>query len=401
MRRFFQLLMVVAAGFLLVQCGKKTTETTKVLPYGRSVHLDPVDLPEPPSGMVYQAWTFRLEKSGASYSAKYFPYRKMGWVGYPYRFTDPVTGEDIGYDHLASPDDSNLFTQNLTAWVRADTIAQIVETVLRGQSVVLTGLAENLSRMQGFLFSLEPAGETGPDTATPARPFLAAYSNDSGKFEMIYPYNYRHPDFIVQYFLASPTDTLYFIRCACNETDSTRIRNEAKGIWFGVIDTLKFDRSRKEIAAPDTVLRKLSRELMPGWQFEGWAEKGGQLVSLGRFSKGDSSDLSNPYAFEEDSAFLVPGEDFQNGGTPAPFQQDVLGARIMITLEPNPDPDPAPFPVILFQDTIPATIWVPDPQTSIPFHILHLNLRTLNRARFFPKIKLTVLPEARGRNTGN
>ncbi|MGH8003765.1 MAG: hypothetical protein ACRECJ_03465, partial [Limisphaerales bacterium] len=313
MRQFFRLLAIMAAGFLLVQCGKDNgTNVATEFPYGRSVKLDPVDLPEPPAGMVYQAWVFRLEKTGASYSAKYHPYRKMNWVGYPYRFTDPVTGDDIGYNFLASPDDSNLFTQNLTAWVRADTIAQIVEKLLRGQSVTLTGQSENLNRMAGFLFSLEPANETGPDTATPARPFLAAYSNDSGKFEMIHPYNYRHPDFFVQYFLASPTDTLYYLRCACNVTDSNQIRNEGKGIWFGFLDTLHFDRGRAEIARPDTVLRKLCRELMPGWQFEGWAEKGGQLVSLGHFIRADSSDLANPYAFIEDSCFLVPGEDFLN-----------------------------------------------------------------------------------------
>src|SRR5262245_2684424 len=151
MRQVVRLLAFVAAGFLFTQCGKKTTETTNVLQYGTSVHLEPVDLPEPPAGMVYQAWFFRLEKIGLTYSAKYYSYRKMDWVGYPYRFTDPTTGADIGYNFKASPDDSNLFTPNLTTWVRADTIAMIVEQALRGQSVTLTGLEQNLSRMAGFL----------------------------------------------------------------------------------------------------------------------------------------------------------------------------------------------------------------------------------------------------------
>lgn len=396
MRQVFRILAIAAAGILLVQCGKDGKITNGDGPdlYGRSVKLDPVDLPEPPAGMVYQAWLFRLEKSGATYSAKYYPYRKMGWVGYPYRFTDPTTGADIGYVFKASPDDSNLFTQNLTTWVRADTIAMIVEQALRGQSVTLTGQMENLNRMAGFLFSLEPALETGPDTATPARPFLAAYSNDSGKFEMLYPYNFRHPDFFVQYFLASPTDTLYPIRTACNCTDSGQIRNEARGIWFGFLDTLHFDRPRDSIARPDTVLRKLGRELMPGWQFESWAEKGGQLVSMGHFTRGDSSDLANPYANIEDSCFLVPGEDFLDN-PPSAFSQNVLGARIMITLEPLPDPDPAQFPVIVFQDTVPSTTTLPDPVTGEQLGILHLNRETANRARFFPKIKMTVIPEPR------
>ena len=394
MRRFFQVLTVVAAGFLLVQCGKKNVTDTPGTPlYGLSVKLDPADLPEPPDSMVYQAWVFRLEKSGTSYSAKYYPYRKMGWVGYPYRFVDPLTGRDIGYNFVASPDTGNLFTPNLTQYVRADTIREIVEKLLRGQSVTLTGLSENLSKMQGFLFSLEP--EPDPDPAAPARPFLAAYSNDSGKFEMIYPYNYRHPDFFVQYFLATPTDTLYYLKCACNVTDTTQRQNEGKGIWFGFLDTTKFDRGRSEIARPDTVLRKLCRELMPGWQFEGWAGKGGQQVSLGRFTRGDTVDNSNPYAKIADSAFFVPGEDFLNGGTPPPFAQNVLGSRIFITLEPNPDGDPAMFPVVLFQDTIPPTFFVRDPVLNENIEILHLNMETQNRARFFPKIRMEVIPEPR------
>gem|GEM_PF-5469916 len=397
MRQAVRCLALIAAGFLFAQCsknGKVTPPTGEPTLYGTSVKLDPLDLPEPPAGMVYQAWTFRLEKSGATYSAKYYPYRKMDWVGYPYRFTDPTTGTDIGYIFKASPDDSNLFTPNLTLWVRADTIAMFVEQALRGQSLNLTGLQENLRRMQGFLFSLEPANETGPDAAIPNHPFLAAYSNDSGKFEMIYPYNYRHPDYVVEYFLASPTDTLYYIRCACNVTDPTLIENEGRGIWFGHLDTTKFDRGRREIAQPDTVLRKLCRELMPGWRFEGWAEKGGQLVSMGPFTRGDSSDLANPYANIEDSCFLVPGEDFLKN-PPSAFSQNVLGARIMITLEPNPDPDPAQFPVIIFQDTIPPTFVIDDPLTEQPIGILHLNRETVNRTRFLPKIRMTVIPESR------
>ncbi len=394
MRRFFQVLAVVAAGFLFVQCGKDNgTNVTTELPYGLSVKLDPVDLPEPPAGMVYQAWIFRLEKSGLSYSAKYYPYRKMGWVGYPYRFVDPVTGQDIGYNFAASPDTGNLFTPNLTQYIRADTIAQIVEKLLRGESVTLTGLSENLSKMRGFLFSLEPAGETGPDTATPASPFLAAYSNDSGKFETIYPYNYRHPDFFVQYFLATPTDTLYFLKCACNVTNPTQITNEGKGVWFGFLDTNQYILGRG-MAFPDTVLRKLCRELMPGWQFEGWIEKNGQTVSLGPFSKADSSDDSNPYSLTEDSVFFVPGNDFLVA-PPSAFDSNVLGSRIFITLEPKPDYDPAPFPVVLFQDTIPPTFFVRDPVTNELIQILHFNMETANRTRFFPKIRVEVLPEPR------
>jgi hypothetical protein len=402
MRVFLRILAVAVAGFLLVQCGKDTvTDGQNVLSYGTQVELLPVDLPEPPAGMLYQAWFFRLEKFGTNYSIKYFPFQKMDCVGYPYHFTDPDTGGDLGYIFKASPDTTNLFTQNLTQFVRADTIGLIIERLLRGQSVALPGASQNLEKLAGLLISLEPANDVNP--ATPDHPFLAGYSNDSGKFEMVYPYNYRHPDFSVQWFMATPTDTLYYLRCACNVTDSAQIKNEGRGLWFGFLDSTKFDRSRKEIAAPDTVLRKLSRELMPGWQFEAWIERNGTRVSLGHITEGDSSDSENPYAGigGPDSAFLVPGEDFlNNGAIPAEFappnKAHLLGSIVKITLEPLPDNDPAQFPVVLFQDTVPPTyttiIRGESPQV---IQNLHWNFRSLNRARFFPKIRARVIPEAR------
>jgi len=93
MRVFGRFLLVAAAGLLLAQCSKKeTTQPPGQLAYGTKVKLDPVNLPEPPAGLVYQAWLVRLEKSGAGYSAKYFPFAKLGWAGYPYRFINLNTG---------------------------------------------------------------------------------------------------------------------------------------------------------------------------------------------------------------------------------------------------------------------------------------------------------------------
>ncbi len=268
------------------------------------------------------------------------------------------------------------------------------------QSVVLTGESKNLEKMVGFLFSLDPANETGPDTATPASPFLAAYSNDSGKFEMVYPYNYRLPDFVCGYFLASPTDTLYFLKCACNVTDSNQIRDEGRGVWLGFLDTLHYDLGRR-MAKPDTVLRKLARELLPGWQFEGWLERGSTRVSLGHFPRGDTSDQANPYAYSPDSVLFVPRNDFlvnppaEFDTTPNPNKANLLGSVLRVTLEPRPDNDPAMFPLILFQDTIPRTFSTTTPDGVISN--LHFNLKMQNRARFFPKIRVRVIPESRAK----
>ena len=395
MRVSGRFLLIAAAGLLLAQCGKKeSTQPGGTLPYGTKVKLDPVDLPEPPAGLVYQAWLFRLEKSGSSYSIKYFPYAKLGWVGYPYKFVDLSTGGDAGNIFKASPDTTNLFTTNLTGFVRADTLGEIVQNLLRGQTVSLPGLQENLAKMMGFLFSLEPAGETGPDTATPAIPFLAGYSNDSGKLELVYPYNYRHPDFTPHYLLATPSDVLFNYY---KETDTLHLQNEHRGVWFGVIDTGKYELGIKMVR-PDTVLTKLARELLPGWQFQAWIERNGSRVSLGHFVQGDTADLENPYVFLPDSLFTGPGEDFIKN-PPAEFADSVKGvlkSRLSITLEPRPDGDPELFPVILFRADTPEKdssnrdLEHPGLEKNI-----HFNFEMENRARFFPKIRLQVIPEER------
>jgi hypothetical protein len=343
--------------------------------------------------MVYQAWVFRLESSGSGYRTKYLPYAKFGWDSYAFKFTHPVTDTDMGRNFKAALDDSNLFTRNLTQFVRADSLAVIVEQLLRGQTVNLSGAGLNLTQMTGFLLSIEPENETGPAIDSPASPFLAGYANDSGKFEMVYPYNYRHPDFNPTYFLATPTDSLNNMKKA---TDTNHIQNEHRGIWFGFIDTSHYDMG-VSMARPDTVLRKLARDLLPGWQFEGWVERNGVRASTGHFIRGDSADLENPYAVNPDSVFTLPGEDFLVN-PPAEFANPVVGllnSTVLITLEPRPDNDPEMFPVILFKDIVPSDdSLVYDLERGFEANI-HQNIKFENRARFFPKIRVRIIPEPR------
>lgn len=388
---------IIAVALLSLQCGKGKPPTTPgtVLLYGLDVELKPVDLPPPPAGTVYEAWFFRLEASGPGYKARFIPFKRFGWNDYKFKFTDPNTGTDLGDVFRASPDTTNLFIQNLTTFVRADTIGKIVEKLVRGQTVPLPGLSRNLAQMIGFLLSIEPAGSVGPDTF-PSSALMVAYSNDSGKVDMVYPYNYRNRDFFVQYFMATPTDTLYFLKCACNVTDSNQIRDEGRGVWFGFIDTTRYDLGRR-MAKPDTVLRKLCRELMPGWQFQGWIEKNGTLLSMGHFNRADTTDDANIYAFNPDSCFFVPGEDYTTDTLriPPAFRKNVLGSIIRITLEPKPDTDPNMYPLIVFQDTIRKTFSsVDDPEIG-PVSNLHRNFVSKNRSRFLPKMHVRVIPRQR------
>ena len=72
-----------------------------------------------------------------------------------------------------------------------------------------------------------------------------------------------------------------------------------------------------------------------------------------------------------------------------------MNVTAMITLEPLPDNDPAMFPVILFRATAPAAdSSVRDPMIGIENN-LHFNFEMENRARFFPKVRVRVIPEER------
>ncbi len=396
MQRYVRFFVLVAALVLLVQCGKdKGAGIQKELPYGRYVELQPVGLPAPPEGMLYQAWTFRLEESGGAYSAKFNAFQKFGWNGYAYKFTDPATGADVGSIFKAGLDTQNLFTVNQTAFMRSDSLARVVEKLLRGQSVMLSGAGRNLSGMVGFLLSVEPAGETGADAAAPASPFLVGTSNDSGIVTMAYPIDYRGPDVAPSYFLASPSDSLIPL-CPCEFNDSTIIQNEARGVWFGQFDTNRTELGRGA-GRPDPVLTGLSRELLPGWKFVAWLQRGSnQPIHLGCFFRADSADLCNSYVFNPDLVFPFPGEDFFI--TPPPWVLDgdrgLLGAKLMVALEPDRPEDSAMFPVVVFQDTVPQTFAsAPDPEGSRHRNVQY-NFVMQNRARFFPKMRLRILPEA-------
>ena len=79
-------------------------------------------------------------------------------------------------------------------------------------------------------------------------------------------------------------------------------------------------------------------ELPDGWVYEGWVVGADGPVSTGRFTAADAEDTdgAGPYA-GPDGAPPFPGQDFID---PA---MSLIGATVVISVEPQPDDSPAPF----------------------------------------------------------
>ncbi|UZO79496.1 hypothetical protein NBT05_11045 [Aquimarina sp. ERC-38] len=123
-----------------------------------------------------------------------------------------------------------------------------------------------------------------------------------------------------QFVLASPTDN-----------SVNPMNNDENGIWF----------MNPNNGSPTAGLNL--PELQQGWQYEGWVEFEGNLVSTGKFNSVSGSDLASPFS-GNDPAPPFPGEDFLNSapaGLTFPDDGDVRGKRVFISIEPNPDYDQA------------------------------------------------------------
>ncbi|NQV73655.1 hypothetical protein HQ496_11065 [bacterium] len=103
----------------------------------------------------------------------------------------------------------------------------------------------------------------------------------------------------------------------------TDLTNESHGVWFFTVSG--------SAKTPGLSLPALSS----GWEYEGWVEVGGAVLSTGRFTSNTGND-SNVYSFPD--VPLFPGEDFlinpPNGIT---FPLNLDGANVSITAEPFPD----------------------------------------------------------------
>ena len=118
--------------------------------------------------------------------------------------------------------------------------------------------------------------------------------------------------------------------------------NEMHGVWFVT--------ESGGTLSPGLTLPPLN----PGWNYEGWVEVGGAVLSTGTFrsnSGNDSNQFSNP------DVPLFPGEDFLlNPPTGLTFPLNLNSANVTITIEPFPDDTIESSGIRVLTGTLPATV---------------------------------------------
>lgn len=370
MKKIAAVLISIAIALAFLQCSKKGTPGGRT---GTRVLLNPINLIPPPAGSVYEGWVItmaRIAGPGFTYVPNFRSFGRFGWNSYAYSFVDATTAQPRGFEFETG---TNFFSENLTTTLTPAQVENFIVRAIRGDTINLVPVTLAAAEMKVLLITIEPASESGPDLTRSGVPFLGGLANDSGIIDLVYPVNYKSPDVKGSYFIATPSDTLFNL--FKDTTEAARI-NESRGLWLGLFDATG--------AKVDTFLRNLVP--FKGWRFEAWFAKGTDIVSLGRFYRADSSDLSNSHCLDTSRIFQLPGEDFVVGMPPG--INNALGGKIMVTLEPEPDADPAIFPLILFQDTTPSSI-------RNPFNVLNIHKTDIfdNRSRFFPKVRAFVREE--------
>ena len=169
-----------------------------------------------------------------------------------------------------------------------------------------------------FILSIEPFNDADPAPSN-TKVLAGAFSGSSAALS-IGDANAVGTDFSTAtggYIMATPTNG--------------PASNETSGVWFlnptGPVASLDLP------------------TLGDGWIYEGWAVIDGTPVSTGTFRSGDGPDSGNPHSGSQ-PAPAFPGEDFfidPPAGisfTPAP---SLLGATMVVSVEPVPDNSTAPF----------------------------------------------------------
>lgn len=200
----------------------------------------------------------------------------------------------------------------------------------------------SLDAAEKFVLTVEPAGETGTDAATPSALKILAGDFANGTANVS---TNVAPAMLGDFSNASGS---YFLRTPTDETDGNN-GNDENGVWFGIP------------GAPPTPAFNLPT-LPTGWAYEGWVVTSAGPISTGTFTAFDVVDSGNPFSGTANNAGPpVPGEDFFNDSNPSSgqtFPIDVRGKTLVISVEPVPDNSPAPFllkPLITTVDAAAAT----------------------------------------------
>lgn len=179
-----------------------------------------------------------------------------------------------------------------------------------------------------FVLSIEPAGETGDDAATPSSTKLVVgeFSGESATVSVGTVGNFATEAPSGKFFLRSPTDEM---------SGAENNGNDENGIWFGIPGT------------PPTAGLVLP-VLEAGWKYEGWVVTDEGPLSTGTFTAFDAADdnagSETSFSGTENAGPPIPGEDFFNNVPDGfTFPLDIKGKTVVISIEPSPDNSPVPF----------------------------------------------------------
>lgn len=162
-------------------------------------------------------------------------------------------------------------------------------------------------------------------------------------------------------------------------SDDNDNKNEASGVWFF---QNRPDKRKYLLELP---------QLTTGWQYEGWVNVNGKLVSLGKFTNVRTADLMTRFNDSKDDVPLSPGEDFlvadkEQVDLNMPLRLNAGGVKLFITIEPvynNVDMNgEAPFTFKILEATIPRGA-----RTRVPLDMVNTAIE------FIPTGKVIYIPE--------
>ncbi len=191
--------------------------------------------------------------------------------------------------------------------------------------------ADMLAKATTFVLSIEPSPDSDPAPA--ATKLLAGdFSGSSATLGTSTVAANGFGSVSGKYIVATPTDNV--------------MGNDSTGIWF-------LDNSSGSPAA-GLELPALS----PGWKYEGWVVMGSTPtpVTTGTFTEVNMADDAAPYSGTV-AGPSYPGEDFlMNAPSGLSFPTNILGATVVISVEPDPDNSPAPFVLKPLASQIPTDL---------------------------------------------